>query len=103
MVSVAGGQQMDPAEMQRMIQQQMGDSAGGGGGGGAPPNRMGEILCMILETPPAPCNMHTAELTAMAMAHHQVQLLQQMLRTMPACLPRDRCLHLPLVALSLPL
>ncbi|CAM9228330.1 unnamed protein product, partial [Ectocarpus fasciculatus] len=37
----SAGQQMDPAQMQRQIQQQMGGSPGGGGGGGAaPPNRI---------------------------------------------------------------
>lgn len=36
----ADGQQMDPAAMQRQIQQQMGGSPGGGGA--PPPNRIGE-------------------------------------------------------------
>lgn len=35
----SAGQQMDPAQMQQMIQQQMGGSPGSGA---APPNRIGE-------------------------------------------------------------
>ncbi|CBJ30014.1 expressed unknown protein [Ectocarpus siliculosus] len=40
------GQQMDPAQMQRQIQQQMGGSPGGGGGA-PPPNRIAQMLSAV--------------------------------------------------------
>ncbi|CAM9388350.1 unnamed protein product, partial [Hapterophycus canaliculatus] len=42
LVSQSDGQQMDPAHMQRQVQQQMGGSACGGGG--APPNRIAQLV-----------------------------------------------------------
>ncbi|CAB1114720.1 unnamed protein product [Ectocarpus sp. CCAP 1310/34] len=42
----SAGQQMDPAQMQRQIQQQMGGSPGGGGGA-PPPNRITHMLSAV--------------------------------------------------------
>lgn len=50
-LSRANGQ-LDPAEMQRQVQQQMGGGGSCGGGGGAGPNRIGMFPCVYFSRGP---------------------------------------------------